>query len=165
MTRAVVCLGTLVCLVFSAGCRTKQSPTRLSDADRELIRQADVAFTRNAQAEPRDDRASAGFYEDSAIMLAPNQTPIRGRAGIEAYLASFPPFSDYRLDVAEIEGEGGLAYERGTASLTLTPSGGAPGELRINYLVIWRKQVDGSWKVAREIFTPDAAASAATRPQ
>lgn len=50
MTRAVFCLGTLVCLVFSSGCRTKQSSTRLSDGDRELIRQADVAFAKNALA-------------------------------------------------------------------------------------------------------------------
>lgn len=157
MTRVLACLGALFCLVFGSGCWTKQGPARLSDADRELIRRADIAFAKNAQANPRDDRASAGYYEDGAIMLAPNQPPIQGKTAIEAYLASFPPFSNYRLDVAEIEGEGGLAYERGTASMTLMPSGAAPVELRINYLMIWRKQLNGSWKAAREIFTPDAA--------
>ena len=165
MTRALVCMGTVVCLLMISGCQAKYSPARLSDADLELIRQADAAFATNAQASPRDDRASAAYYEDSAIMLAPNQAPIQGRARIEDYLASFPPFSNYRLDVAEIEGAGDWAYERGSASMKLAPPGATPREVRINYLLVWRKQGDGSWKVAREIFTPAAAPSAASQPE
>ena len=56
----------------------------------------------------------------------------------------------------EIDGQGGLAYERGTTSMTLTPAGGGSAEWRSKYLVIYRRQADGSWKISREIFTPDA---------
>ena len=127
---------------------------RFSDADREALCHAGELFVRNALATPRDDRASAACYEDDAIMLAPSQPPIIGRSAIEEFLSSFPPFSDYRLEVAEIDGDGDLAFERGSASMALTPTGEPNQQFRINYLVIWRRQTDGSWRVARELFTP-----------
>jgi ketosteroid isomerase-like protein len=125
-----------------------------ADADREAIRRAGELFVQNAVADPRDDRASAACYEDDAIMLAPGQPPIIGRAAIERFLTSFPPFSDYRLDVAEVFGDGDLAVERGTASMTLRPPGKAPWGSCINYVVVWRRQPDASWRAAREILTP-----------
>jgi len=154
----------VICLGFSLGCHTKQGPVGLSEADRNAIRQAVSDFVNNAKAQPRNDKASAAFYEENAIMVPPNHPDIRGRAAIEAFLASFPPFSDYRLETLEIDGQGDLAYERGTNSMTLTPPGGAPAEWRSKYLVIYRKQADGSWKVSREIFTPDAPPQAAPNP-
>ena len=127
---------------------------RFSDTDREEIIRAGELFVRNAVSQPRDDHASAACYEEEAIMMAPGQSPIQGRAAIEAYLCSFPPFSDYRLDVAEIIGDGDLAFERGSASMILQPAGASSNQLQINYIIIWRRQIDGSWRAYREIFTP-----------
>jgi uncharacterized protein (TIGR02246 family) len=135
--------------------KTEQGAVPFSEADRAAIRQAGEAFARYAQATPRNDKEPAAYYEENALMLAPNRAPIRGRAGIEAFLAAFPPFSNYRLETLELEGRADLAYERGVASMTLTPAGAAPAELRIRYLLIWRRQADGSWLVSREMFTPD----------
>jgi len=154
----------VICLGFGLGCHTKQVPAGLSEADRIAIRQAVQEFVNNAKAQPRNDKASAAFYEEDAIMVPPNRSDIRGRAAIEAFLASFPPFSDYQLETLEIDGQGDLAYERGTNSMTLTPPGGRPTEWRSKYLVIYRRQADGSWKVSHEIFTPDAPPQAPPTP-
>ena len=164
MKKAALAFVAVICFGFSLGCHTKQVPAGLSEADRIAIRQAVQEFVNNAKAQPRNDKVSAAFYEDDAIMVPPNHPDIRGRAAIEAFLASFPPFSDYRLETLEIEGQGDLAYERGTNSMTLTPPGGRPAEWRSKYLVIYRRQADGSWKVSREIFTPDAPPQAAPNP-
>jgi len=129
---------------------------RFSDADRDAISRAGELFVKNALSNPRNDRASADCYEDDAIMLAPSRSPVIGRVAIEAFLSSFAPFSGYRLEVAEIVGDGDLAFERGTASMTLRPTEGPTDQFRINYVVIWRRQIDGSWRAAREIFTPAA---------
>ena len=129
---------------------------RFSQADREAIFRAGRLFVKNALAKPRDDRAAASCYEDDAIMLAPGQSPITGKREIEAFLSSFPPFSDYCLEVAEIIGDGDLAFERGRASMTLQPTGEPTNQVRMNYIVIWRRQTDGSWRAAREILTPAA---------
>ena len=164
MRKSPLILVAVICLGFGLGCHTKQVPAGLSEADRTAIRQAVQEFVNNAKAQPRNDKASAAFYEEDAIMVPPNHPDIRGRAAIEAFLASFPPFSDYRLETLEIDGQGNLAYERGTNSMTLTPPGGAPAEWRSKYLVIYRRQADGSWKVSREIFTPDAPPPAPQDP-
>ena len=155
---AVFCLGS------GLGCQSKPQPAGLSEADRTAIRQAVQAFVNNAKAQPRNDKASAAFYEEDAIMMPPNHPDVRGRAAIEVFLASFPPLSDYQLESLEIDGQGNLAYERGSNFMILTPSSGAPTEWRSKYLVIYRKQADGSWKVSREIFTPDAPPSAPPNP-
>ena len=164
MSKTPSILVAVICWGFGLGCHTKQVPAGLSEADRNAIRQAVSDFVNNAKAQPRNDKASAAFYEEDAIMVPPNHPDIRGRAAIEAFLASFPPFSDYRLETLEIDGQGDVAYERGTNSMTLTPPGGAPAEWRSKYLVIYRRQADGSWKVSREIFTPDAPPSAPQDP-
>jgi len=129
---------------------------RFSDADREAIARAGELFVKNALTQPRDDRAAASCYEDDAIMLAPGQAPIKGRAAIEGFLSGFPPFSDYRLDVTEIVGDGNLAFERGSASMTLKAAVDPASQYRINYLIIWRRQPDKSWRAWREILTPAA---------
>ncbi len=129
---------------------------RFSDADREAIIRAGSLFVKSALAKPRDDQTAAGCYEDDAIMIAPSQSPIIGKTAIEAFLSSFPPFSDYRLEVAEIIGDADLAFERGSASMTLQQTGEPAAQFRMNYMVIWHRQTDGSWRAAREIFTPAA---------
>jgi ketosteroid isomerase-like protein len=125
-----------------------------ADTDRDAIRYAGELFVKSALAHPRDDHAAATCYEEEAIMLAPGRQPIRGRSAIEAFLSSFPPFSDYRLEVAEIVGHGDLAFERGIASMTLHREGTVGEATRMQYVVIWRRQTDGSWRAAREILTP-----------
>ena len=155
MSRLLVTASALSCLTFGLGCQTRQVPAPFSEADRAAIRQAGEAFARYAQATPRNDKASAAYYEENALMLAPNRAPIRGRAEIGVFLAAFPPFSNYRLETLEIEGRADLAYERGVTSLTLAPGGAAPAEWRSKYLIIWRRQADGSWRISREMFTPD----------
>jgi len=154
MTRGVLAVTILVGIGYSIGCQPKQTTAALSETDRRAIRQALEGFIMNAQATPRDDKASAAYYEESAILVAPNHAPVEGRTAIEAFLSAFPPFSNYQLHVLELEGRGDLAYERGTNSMTLMIPKARPAEWRSNYLVIWHKQADGSWKVSREIFTP-----------
>lgn len=156
MSRRLATAIALICVALGAGCQTEPGPAGLSEADQAAIRRNLADFVKNAQAQSRDDKASASCYEEGAIMLAPNHAPILGRAAIQAFLASFPPFSDYRLETLDLEGRGDMAYERGTSSMTLTVPGQPPAAWRSNYLVIWRKQSDGSWKVSREVFTPDA---------
>ena len=57
-----------------------------------------------------------------------------------------------------------LAYDRGTYSMTVTPPGAAPIEDRGKYLTIYRKQADGSWKIARVMFNSDLPLPAPEKP-
>jgi len=164
MRRTLLAVTIVVGIGYGVGCQPRQVAAPLSATDRNAIQQALKAFTKNAQATPRDDKASAAYYEEDAIMVPPNHAPLEGRAAIEAFLSTFLPFSNYQLQTIELEGQGDLAYERGTNSMTLVPPGGTPVEWRSNYLVIWHRQTDGSWKVRREIFTPAALPAAQAAP-
>lgn len=160
--RLLFTLATVMGAGFGLGCQTMQTTTGLAEADRNAIRQLDDTFV--TAAKTRDDKGGAAIYASDAIVLAPGKPPIEGRAAIEAFLSSFPPFTDYKLQVLEVEGQGPWAYERGIASMTLTPPGAPPTPMRMRYLLIWRKQPDGAWKVVREIMSPDAGPPAPGEP-
>ena len=162
--RLLLTLATMIGTMIGLGCRTTPITTGLAEADRDAIRQLSVIFIKMATAKPRDNKAAAAIYSNDAILWAPAQPPIEGRAAIEAFLASWPPFIDYKLEALEIDGQGTWAYERGTASMKLTPQDAPPTPVSMKYMIIYRKQPDGAWLAVREIMTPDAAPEAPGKP-
>jgi ketosteroid isomerase-like protein len=112
----------------------------------------------------KDWKGDLALYTEDAIELPPNQAAVQGKAAIQACKEAFPPFSNFQEQSLEIEGQGDLAYDRGTYSMTVTPPGAAPIEDRGKYLTILRKQADGSWKVARAMFNSDLPLPAPEKP-
>jgi len=157
--RLIVTLGMAICLGFSVGCNR---PTGLSEADRTAIRQ--VGETDMKMMNAKDWKGDLALYTEDAIELPPNQAAVQGKAAIQACKEAFPPFSNFQEQSLEIEGQGDLAYDRGTYSMTVTPPGAAPIEDRGKYLTIWRKQADGSWKGARVMFNSDLPLPAKEKP-
>jgi uncharacterized protein (TIGR02246 family) len=157
--RLILTLGIVMCLVLSVGC---QGPAGLSEADRTAIRQADENYVKLANA--KDFKGAAALYAEDAIVLPPNQAAVQGRAAIQAFLEASPPTSNFQVQILEIEGGADLAYERGTYSETVTPTGAAPIEDRGKYLTTWRKQADGSWKMLRDIWNSDLPLPAPEKP-
>jgi ketosteroid isomerase-like protein len=157
--RLILTMGMAICLGFSVGC---QRPTGLSEADRTAIRQ--VGETDMKMMNAKDWKGDLALYTEDAIELPPNQAAVQGKAAIQACKEAFPPFSNFQEQSLEIEGQGDLAYDRGTYSMTVTPPGAAPIEDRGKYLTILRKQADGSWKVARFMFNSDRPLPAKEKP-
>ncbi len=157
--RLVLTMGMAICLGFSVGC---QRPAGLSEADRTAIRQADENDMKLMNA--KDWKGDSALYAEDAVLLPPNQAAVQGRASIQAWMEAFPPFSNFQEQSLEIEGQGDLAYDRGTYSMTVTLPGAAPIEDRGKYLTIWRKQADGSWMVHRGTFNSDLPLPAPEKP-
>ena len=157
--RLIVTIGMVICLGFSVGC---QRPTGLSEADRTAIRKADETDMMMMIA--KDWKGDLALYTEDAIQLPPNQAALQGKAAIQAWDEAFPPFSNFQEQSLEIEGQGNLAYDRGTYSMTVTPPRAAPIEDRGKYLTIYRKQADGSWKIARVMFNSDLPLPAPEKP-
>jgi uncharacterized protein (TIGR02246 family) len=106
----------------------------------------------------------AAYYADDAVVMLPNQAAIEGRQGIQAMLEAY--FKENAAKIAhtpvETQVAGAWAYERGSLTVTVTPKSGKPMEESIKYLVILKRQPDGSWKVYRDMSNsneprPDAA--------
>ena len=157
--RLVLMMGMAICLGFSVGC---QRPAGLSEADRTAIRKAGETDLMMMIA--KDWKGDLALYTEDAIQLPPNQAALQGKAAIQAWYEAFPPFSNFQEQSLEIEGQADLAYDRGTYSMTVTPPGAAPIEDRGKYLTIYRKQADGSWKIARVMFNSDLPLPAPEKP-
>ena len=67
----------------------------------------------------------------------------------------------WQLTKAEASRGGDLGYTVGTYVLTLHDPKGEPVTDRGKYVTVWKKQADGSWKVAADIFNSDLPAAGA----
>ena len=71
-------------------------------------------------------------------------------------MAGYPPITDVNLTIDEIDGNDKLAFVRGTYTMTIEPEGAAePLQDRGKYVEIRRKQADGAWLIAVDIFNSD----------
>ena len=148
-----LCAVALTSMLTFAGCQTAPTPEPKRDvaADTTAINalrdQVTAAYNSN------DAAALAANYADDAIMLNPNQAAVEGRRDIQAaYEASFKlSSSKIALTPLETQVAGDWAYDRGNATITITPKSGKPMEESGKYLVICKRQPDGAWKLHREM--------------
>ena len=125
----------------------------LSDADIAAIEEVSASFTTAANAD--DWSGLAALYTEDAVLMPPNGPAVQGRADIEAFFAAFPPFSGLALNEVQIDGRGDLAFVRGTFSMTIEMEGMPAVQETGKYIEIRRKQADGSWLLATDIFNSD----------
>jgi ketosteroid isomerase-like protein len=126
----------------------------LSDADAAAIMADSDAFSESVLS--GDWAAAAAHYTDDAIFMPPNEAVIQGRANIQAWMEAFPPITHFDLEIEEMDGRGDLAFVRGTLTMTLEPEGAAePIQDTGKYVEIRRRQADGSWLMAVDIFNSD----------
>ncbi len=147
----------LICL-FAVGCSPdSQSVPDSRDVDIEAIRQADLAWSA-AQASDGLDGAMS-FYLDDAIFLPPNRPMAIGKEAIReasAFIDS-PGFSaSWKPTKIEVARSGDIGYAIGTFEGTSVDSAGDAVSVKGKYVEIWKKQADGSWKVAADMFSPDS---------
>ena len=143
----------VVVSALAIGC-SPAGPARFSEADKTAIRAAEDSFV--AYGRSRRDSATAALYTENAILMPPNQGAVEGRAAIRAWLEHFPAMSEFTLSPIEIDGNGDLAYVRGTYALTIAAASGKPATPdHGKYVVIRRRQPDGKWLIAVDIFNSD----------
>jgi ketosteroid isomerase-like protein len=133
-----------------AACQTGAAP--LSDEDIATLRAASVTWGELVVA--GNWSALVETYTEDAIFLPPNEATVQGRANIQAWMEAFPPISEARLTIQEIDGYGDLAYVRGTYAMTLSIEGVEMLDTG-KYIEIHRKQADGSWPMTVDIFNSD----------
>ena len=90
--------------------------------------------------------------------MPPNDEALIGRQAItDDMVAMFEGMSaDLTISSEEVEVAGDWAFDRGAFTMKTTPKGdGEPMEDKGKYLVIFQKEMDGSWKIAREVWNSD----------
>jgi uncharacterized protein (TIGR02246 family) len=104
-----------------------------------------------------DIRAVVEFYTDDAKFLHPNTEMISGKQAIKEFFKTSRAFGlrSMHFDNVEIGNDGNLAYERGVIHMYFEPEGGQAMMDKGKYLVVMKRQPDGSWKVAVDIWNSD----------
>lgn len=114
-------------------------------AVRQAIEAGSASWT---EAFNRGDAAGvAALYAEDATLLPPNSEMIQGRQGIQDYWSAGIQMGlkDISLTTVSVGGSGDTAYEIGKYSLTIQPPGQEGMTDSGKYLVVWKKQADGTW--------------------
>ena len=116
------------------------------------VRDAIAAAGENFMATfSRGDAAGlAAFYTENGQILPPNSDFVTGRQAIQAFWqgAMDMGIKSVKIEIVEVEGHGDTAIEVGKYTL----SGEAGQVLDMGKYIVILKQVDGQWKLHREIF-------------
>jgi ketosteroid isomerase-like protein len=124
------------------------------------IRQLDKAFM---GAVHRKDAAALvkAFYAPDAVLMPPNHEAVKGRPRIQKFLQGLidAGAADFTLKTTKIESASALAYGRGVYGFSLPAPDGSRVRDVGKYVVVHRRQRDGSWKAVADIFNSDRPAS------
>jgi uncharacterized protein (TIGR02246 family) len=163
MIRSRVMLVLIVAAVmFAAACSRTPNPqvaqapdTRA--ADEAAIRAASAAWSQAAQAKDIDKALS--FYADDALEFADKGPLVSGkdnlRQGWQKMLALPGPGLSFTTTAVQVARSGEMAYEYGTYDFATAGKKNKVTDQKGKYVVVWKKQADGSWKAAIDIDNAD----------
>jgi ketosteroid isomerase-like protein len=149
----------LLSLLAVACSPSSEPPQDSRTEDIEAIRKADLAWSAAQASEGLEGTMS--FYVEDAVMLPPNMPMSVGKAAIREASAALgiasPGISvtwqPMRIEVAR---SGEIGYAIGTFEGNAVDSDGNTVPIKGKYVEIWKKQADGTWKVAADMFSPDS---------
>lgn len=150
-------------LVFAAGCpqAPPPEPPDTRAADEAALREADANWSKVTGA--KDVAGFASFFADDGMLLPPNQEAVSGMEAIQKWgqaMVETPGFAvSWQPTKAEAARSGDQGYTVGTYEMTVNDAKGKPVTDKGKYLTVWKKQADGSWKVAVDAFNPDTPAA------
>jgi uncharacterized protein (TIGR02246 family) len=96
----------------------------------------------------------ADVYTVDATIIPPDGDIVKGRKAIEEFYKKLfqMGFKEGVLTTIEVGGSGDTAYEIGKSKILIQPEGQAAIQDSTRYLVIWKHQADGTWKVHVDIW-------------
>ncbi|HKZ52650.1 MAG TPA: SgcJ/EcaC family oxidoreductase [Candidatus Acidoferrales bacterium] len=145
---------TVLLVVAAAGCAQK----KVSIADeRTAIRNAEREAVNAANA--KEVERWVGVFAASATVIPPNRSVLTGKEAIQewgAKLFESPGFAlKFENETIEVSAAADLAYALTRYERTLHDKAGKPAAETGNWVAVWKKQPDGSWKCVVYIWNPD----------
>ncbi len=151
------CRFSLIAAVFAASlavscAQPQQKPAEAPDtraADEAAIRTADADFAKAAAAKDLDKCMS--LYEDDAVLFSPGSPAVTGKDNIRNVIQRMQGIQ-LTINVASVDvaRSGDLALDRGTVQSAVTDKKGKTTAHTSEYVLVWKKQADGAWKVAAD---------------
>src|SRR5947207_6349285 len=162
-TKSLFLSGCIALLSFAFVGTAAAADTQIEQALRDL----DAKWSAAAGAKDVDKTVS--YYAESAVVMPPNASSATTRESIRSAwkeMLTAPgaaiSWKGTKVEVAKSED---LAYVSGTYKATMTDDSGKPVNDHGKYVVIFKKQTDGAWKVVADIWNSDLPAPTAAIPE
>jgi ketosteroid isomerase-like protein len=154
-----------------AGCNAakKSDGNEMAPADASAIeselKSIEAQWEKDYQA--HDAEKLSGHYADDAALANPGSAlatdSVGRRLEIEKFAADRNVSVSFASDRVGVAASGELAYTRGQYSQESTdPATGKVTTQMGNYLTVWKKQSDGSWKAVEDFVVPGPPANPPT---
>ena len=161
MRQSVIILAGAALALPLAACQDRTQPAQADpsvamQADAEAVKTLENAFIAGWKAK---DPAVKALYAADAVMMVPNAPPNRGAAAIAASFARYAADPAAAFDATNattvVSAGGDLAYSQGNYTTRFTdPGTKAVDSTQGYYLLVYKKQRDGSWKVVQDVSSP-----------
>jgi len=130
------------------------APTSKPDAASEAIAKVRAEWAQDLHEKQFDKIVQ--LYAPDAAFLLPSGDRIVGRQAIRDLMKNIMSIftSEITLNSMVVEHSGTLAYDSGTFSETLVKvSDGSKTESKGSYLMVLKRQADGNWLIAQQVWT------------
>jgi uncharacterized protein (TIGR02246 family) len=156
MTRFPVLMCCVVLLASTWGCGKQTIPDK-REAEERAVRESEIEMSKALAA--KDLEGLISFYADDASGFYPNTPVITGKEALRQSwktVLAIPGFSmSFQAVKVEVSRSGDLAYVHGTWTRTMNDATGKPVADKGNYVVVYKKQLDGKWKIVADIGNSD----------
>jgi uncharacterized protein (TIGR02246 family) len=152
--------------VVLAGCTPAPPPPPpdTHDADVKAIKDLEATWVQ-AFASKDVDKVGAVYSDDASVFMT-DAPIVTGTSAIKDALKPMLADKNFSItfssDKVEVAKSGDLGYSQGTYTMTSTaPKAKKARTEKGKFVTVFKKQADGSWKAAADIFNADAPATPA----
>ncbi len=158
MKKLLVLVACVATLALMYGCQPQsQTPPDTKAADETALKNLDAEWSKAAGTKDVDKTVS--YYAADAIVLPENGPAVSSKDAIRNVwkgMLTAPGFSGgWTGTKVEVARSGDIGYVTGTYSMTMNDASGKPATDKGKFVEVWKKQSDGSWKCAVDIWNSD----------
>jgi ketosteroid isomerase-like protein len=125
------------------------------EQERKNLERRDAEWSALA-SEGRDVEAILSYWTDDAVVIPPGLPAVSGKDALRQYVTESLRIPGFRISwkssVPVLSKDGSLAYMSGENTLSMQGPDGNPMTLRGRALTVWRKDLDGEWRCAHDIW-------------
>ncbi len=143
----------IIAFLMTFGCFAQENEHSNFDPNSLKPLIVEASTTWGKAIKQKDISLLAGLYDEKAHYLPNDANAIHGQKAILQYWkASFDFMTDLNLHMETLEGTRALLYETGTGSAYIRSEDGEIVALPFKYVNVWKRQIDGSYRVVIDTF-------------
>lgn len=129
------------------------------ESEKRLLLDRDAAWS-EAAAKGEDIDLVLSYWTDDAVVIPPGFPSMAGKEALRQYVEQsfqLPGFSiSWKSDDVKFSPDGQMAYMFSTNKVKMTGEDGAPLVMPGRAVTVWRREADGEWRCAVDIWNAEA---------